>query len=232
MTVPWASDAQTLASLMPMMEAAGDLLDRLVTLDLKGRGAVDILYRAARARAQRSLTMRAAIALKDRVTEGSVAILCTGFPVRPWISPGIGETDGLPGVAALARAIATGLRGFPFVTAPAAISNRMPQSRSPSLRGSCSLRNGANGLGRPLGANRLVQVGRHGIFDSKCDTRTSKSRIARTNSSTACLTALPISPTSPAACARRPYFSASDVVMTVSIRLQPWASMIAPKPIG
>jgi hypothetical protein len=110
---------------MPMTEATGDLLDRLVTLDLKGRGAVDILYRAARARAQQSLTMRAATALKDRVKEGSVVVLCTGFPVRPWISPGIGETDGPPGVAALARAVASGLRGVPFVTAPAAMRDQV-----------------------------------------------------------------------------------------------------------
>jgi hypothetical protein len=109
----------------PILETTGDLLDRLVTLDLKGRGAVDILYRAARLRAGRSLTMRAATAIKARLTEGSVAVLCTGFPVRPWISPGIGETDGPPGVAALARAISTGMRGVPLVTAPAAMREQV-----------------------------------------------------------------------------------------------------------
>ncbi len=125
-------DPQTRAGLSPMMEATGDLLDRLVTFDLKGRGAVDILYRAARMRAQQSLSMRAATALKARVTEGSVAILCTGFPVRPWISPGVGETDGPPGVAALARAISSGLRGVPLVAVPAAMREQVIASLTAS----------------------------------------------------------------------------------------------------
>jgi len=100
------------------IETIGDLLDRLATMDLKGRGAVDLLYREARKRAGQSLTMRAAQEIKKRVSEGSITILCTGFPVRPWISETIGETDGPPGVAALARAISTGLRGVPLITTP------------------------------------------------------------------------------------------------------------------
>ncbi|MFA6265971.1 MAG: glutamate cyclase domain-containing protein [Pseudolabrys sp.] len=102
----------------PITETIGDLLDRLTTMDLKGRGAVDILYREARRQAGQSLTMRAAQEIKNRVSEGDIAILCTGFPVRPWISELIGETDGPPGVAALARAISTSLRGVPLITTP------------------------------------------------------------------------------------------------------------------
>jgi hypothetical protein len=123
--MPEDSAARASPGLSPLIEAAGDLLDRLVTLDLKGRGAVDVLYRAARARAERSLTMRAAAALKARIREGGVAVLCTGFPVRPWISLSIGETDGPPGVAALARAISAGLNGVPLVTAPAAMRDQV-----------------------------------------------------------------------------------------------------------
>jgi hypothetical protein len=116
-----AADAQRL-------EAIGDLLDRLVTMDLKGRGAVDLLYREARRRAGQPLTLRAAAVMKDRIVPGSFAVLCTGFPVRPWISPSIGETDGPPGVAALARAIATGLKGVPLVTAPPGMRDQVVAS--------------------------------------------------------------------------------------------------------
>jgi len=112
------SIASSVTAPVPVSETIGDLLDRLTTMDLKGRGAVDILYREARRQAGQSLTMRAAQEIRNRVSEGSVAILCTGFPVRPWISDTIGETDGPPGVAALARAISTGLRGVPLITTP------------------------------------------------------------------------------------------------------------------
>ena len=107
------------------LEAIGDVLDRLITVDLKGRGAVDILYREARRRAGKPLTMRAACEIRSRVKRGSVAVLCTGFPVRPWVSPAIGETDGPPGVAALARAISSGLCGAPLVTTPAAMREQV-----------------------------------------------------------------------------------------------------------
>ncbi|MBN9067373.1 MAG: DUF4392 domain-containing protein [Rhizobiales bacterium] len=97
------------------------MLDRLMTLDIKRRGAVGVLYEAAHRQAGQSLTMQAASALQERVAKGSTVVLCTGFPVRPWVSPDIGETDGPPGVAALARAICTGLEGTVLVTAPAAM---------------------------------------------------------------------------------------------------------------
>lgn len=115
-----ADDAQS-----KQHEEIGNILDRIVTIDLKGRGAVDLLYGEARRRVGRSLTMRAAGEIKRNVTKGSVAVLCTGFPVRPWISPGIGETDGPPGVAALARAISTGLTGVPLVTTPTAMREQV-----------------------------------------------------------------------------------------------------------
>jgi hypothetical protein len=144
------SDAFMLPEMTPALEVVGDLLDRLVTLDLKGRGAVDILYRAARTRAGQSLTMRAAMAITARLKEGSVAVLCTGFPVRPWISPGIGETDGPPGVAALARAISTGMRGVPLVTAPAAMREQV----------TAALRSNGILVVDPEAAKRAAQGGR------------------------------------------------------------------------
>jgi D-glutamate cyclase len=102
-------------------EATGDLLDRIITLDLKRRGAVEMLYQAARARAKRSLSMHAASVLSRAVTRGDTVLFTTGFPVRPWISPAIGETDGPPGVAALARALAIGCGAIPVVLVPEAM---------------------------------------------------------------------------------------------------------------
>jgi hypothetical protein len=105
----------------PALEAIGDLLDRIVTLDLKSRGAVSRLYEAARAVVGRPLSMQAAFALAGALDHGDTFVLATGFPVRPWISETIGETDGPPGVAALARAVIEARRAIPIVTAPPAM---------------------------------------------------------------------------------------------------------------
>lgn len=97
---------------------AAELLDRLATLDLKGRGAVTVLHAEARKGTGRPLSLDAAQSLHDRVGPGDAVVICTGFPVRPWISLTIGETDGPPGAAALARALALGLGAVPILTAP------------------------------------------------------------------------------------------------------------------
>ena len=125
MTSVSVSTTPAVSTILPAHERVGDLLDKLMTLDIKRRGAVEVLYEAARRHAQQPLTIRAAAALQARVTKGSTVVLCTGFPVRPWISPDIGETDGPPGVAALARAICTGLEGIVLVTAPAAMRHQV-----------------------------------------------------------------------------------------------------------
>ena len=59
------------------LQRIGDVLDRLITIDRKGGGAVDNLYREARRRAGKPLTMRAACEIRNRVKRGSVAALCT-----------------------------------------------------------------------------------------------------------------------------------------------------------
>jgi hypothetical protein len=125
MTSVSVSSVPAAPAVLPAYEQVGELLDRLITLDLKCRGAVEILYEAARQQARQPLTMRAAAALQEHVAKGSTVVLCTGFPVRPWVSPDIGETDGPPGVAALARAICTGLEGIVLVTAPAAMRQQV-----------------------------------------------------------------------------------------------------------
>jgi len=111
-------DAEALAR----FAALGETLDRIVTLDVAGRGAIAILHAAARRRAGAPLSTTAARALAGALTRGRSLIICTGFPVRPWISPGIGETDGPPGAAALAWAASIALGAVPVILTPPAMT--------------------------------------------------------------------------------------------------------------
>lgn len=97
------------------LDLLGDSLDQLATIDLLGHGLVGPLYRAARQVAGEPLSTLAARRLVAAVTPGSTVLLVTGFPVRPWVSPGIGESDGPPGAAALAWTLAQTLRCAPVV---------------------------------------------------------------------------------------------------------------------
>jgi hypothetical protein len=120
------------AAIDPSANATAELLDRICTLDLKRRGAVAHLYAEARRQVSQPLTLRAADALRRNVKSGDVVVLCTGFPVRPWIDSGIGETDGPPGAAALARALSLGFGAVPVVTAPPLM---VPQVRAALVSG-------------------------------------------------------------------------------------------------
>jgi D-glutamate cyclase len=100
------------------LERLGETLDQIMTIDIAGRGAVSALYQAARAQAGGPLSVLAASRLASSVKAGDTVILATGFPVRPWLSPAIGETDGPPGVAALAWALSKGLDCIPTILAP------------------------------------------------------------------------------------------------------------------
>lgn len=102
----------------------GEALDQIVTIDIAGRGAIRALHAAARARATGPLTSSAALALAEALTDGGVFVICTGFPVRPWISPAIGETDGPPGAAALAWATALACRALPVILTPPAMTGQ------------------------------------------------------------------------------------------------------------
>src|SRR5207248_335184 len=90
-----------------------DDIDRLVALDTGQRGIAH-LYEAERARAGEPLVLQAARHLA-KLTAGDVAVIITGSLTRAWVSPEIGETDGPPGAAALARAIAHGFKAVPLV---------------------------------------------------------------------------------------------------------------------
>lgn len=115
-------------SVTPSSERLGRLLDSVMTIDFGGRGFVNILYKAIRATVDLPLSVNAAEVIRGALSPGTVAMIATGFPVRPWISPAIGETDGPPGAAALARAISLGLNAIPVVTAPIAMVEQVRAS--------------------------------------------------------------------------------------------------------
>lgn len=88
--------------------AVDERLDRLVTLDIGGRG-VEHLYAAARKRLGRPLVGAAADALLS-VPDGATVFMTTGSVSRAWVSPDIGENDGPAGAAIVARALAVAKR--------------------------------------------------------------------------------------------------------------------------
>ncbi|MBR0867156.1 hypothetical protein ACVIWV_006068 [Bradyrhizobium diazoefficiens] len=92
-----------------------DRLDRLVNLDLGGRG-VEHLYEAARARQGGALCGAAAEALAA-IPVGATVVVTTGSVSRAWISPTIGENDGPAGAAAVVRALALSKRATCVVVA-------------------------------------------------------------------------------------------------------------------
>lgn len=89
-------------------------IDRLITLDINRRGVIRILYRAARDKMGRPLVLAAAESLAERVQPRSVVLIATGWPDRPWVTPGIGELDGPPGAALLARTLHVTLGAVPI----------------------------------------------------------------------------------------------------------------------
>lgn len=109
-------------------ERLGRLLDSVMTIDFGGRGFVDVLYKAIRATVDLPLSVNAAEVIRKTLRPSAVAVIATGFPVRPWISPAIGETDGPPGAAGLARAISLGFNAIPLVTAPVAMAGQVRAS--------------------------------------------------------------------------------------------------------
>ena len=89
--------------------AIGEGVDRLVNVDVTGRGVVGDLYAAARALRDAPLCLEAAASLLGRIGKGRAVILATGFPTHPSFA---GEQDGPVGTATLARALvlAAGVR--------------------------------------------------------------------------------------------------------------------------
>lgn len=90
---------------MARLEMVAADIDRLITLDINGRGVIQELYKAARKKIKRPLVLAAAETLVKTVSPGDVVFIATGWPDRPWITSEIGELDGPPGAALLARSL-------------------------------------------------------------------------------------------------------------------------------
>jgi hypothetical protein len=105
-----------------ILQDLGENVDRLCTLDLRPPGPtagyIGRFYAAVREQIGAPLTLTAAQYL-DRVAPGAVVVIATGF-CHPDRLP-YGETDGPPGAAALARAVALGLNATPLLLGEAAI---------------------------------------------------------------------------------------------------------------
>lgn len=99
---------------LPYLEKVADDIDRLITLDINRRGVIQILYRAAREKIGKPLVLAASESLSRAVTPGSSVLIATGWPDRPWVTPEIGELDGPPGAALLARNLHRTLEAIPI----------------------------------------------------------------------------------------------------------------------
>jgi hypothetical protein len=111
-------------------DSIGENLDRLVTIDWRGQGQIHPLYEALRKQSDGPLTMRAAQKFVEKVKEGDVVFILTGFPVGPFdvfregkvakqhsfssdmFAP---ETDGVIAAALIARAADLGFKAKPVV---------------------------------------------------------------------------------------------------------------------
>lgn len=77
-------------------------IERLTTVDIRGRGIIYSLYRETLSLHEKLPTLLAAEKLKRKVSQGGYMIITTGFPVRPTY---VHETDGPIGAISLARGI-------------------------------------------------------------------------------------------------------------------------------
>lgn len=103
----------------------GETFDRIVTIDVAGRGSIPLLYRAARGKMGKPLALTAAEGLVKNVKRGDLVFFLTGFLVRSQFSPEIAESDGPPGIAQLARTIHKTLGGVPIVFIEDSIAKKM-----------------------------------------------------------------------------------------------------------
>lgn len=93
------SRSDNASCLIPFAEG----IDRLMSLEINGRGVAARLFDAARAKAKTPLAMGAARLLREGLaTAGGVVFIATGFPISPFFMP---EQDGLVGAASLARSL-------------------------------------------------------------------------------------------------------------------------------
>lgn len=99
-----------------MSDLLGQMVDRLITIELKNTGMphgflVDLYEAARKEGGGRPLTTRAAELLRDNVSKGDTVFILTGAGYPPQMPTG--ESDGPPGAAALARSLYWGLGAVP-----------------------------------------------------------------------------------------------------------------------
>jgi len=94
------------------IEYISDGIDRLITLDIRGRGVIYKLYNAARSLVSKPITLKASEEIINNLNPGDFIILTTGFRVLP---KEVQETDGPLGIAGLARALKLGFRAKPII---------------------------------------------------------------------------------------------------------------------
>lgn len=92
------------------MEIVGEIVDRLITIEIRygnrrDRGNVVALYESARKKlGVRSLTLLAAKRMMEEIRTGDNVFVLTGISAMPYLAHG--ETDGPPSAASIARAVA------------------------------------------------------------------------------------------------------------------------------
>ena len=91
------------------LSVIGETIDRLLTLDIAGRGVINKLYEAARDFHQSPLCLLAAKKLAETVKPNDIVFIATGMIIYPFQHLGMGENDGPVGGAALARALRVAL---------------------------------------------------------------------------------------------------------------------------
>lgn len=96
------------------MDAIGNAVENLLTVDVGGRGVIEPLSDAAREYHGRSPLLEATERLAEAVSEGDDVLIVTGFLVPPTLAQ---ETDGPVGAACLARAVKLGLGAHPTILA-------------------------------------------------------------------------------------------------------------------
>ena len=90
----------------------GEGIDRLVNIEITGRGVIGELYAAARRGRETPLCLDAASTLLGLVRKGGAVVLATGLPTYPWF---VGEQDGPVGTATLARALVLAVGARPVI---------------------------------------------------------------------------------------------------------------------
>jgi hypothetical protein len=110
-----------------------DLIDRIVALDIGGRGVAG-LYEPARALVGGAISEAAARPLAA-LQPGEHVLILTGSLSRATVDPSIAENDGPIGVAALARAITCGFNAIPVVLTDASIRDKV--AKMVELAGAC-----------------------------------------------------------------------------------------------